>query len=400
MKRLSKKLSILLVLAIMLTGVFGMPFAAAEESLEADIDLNTQVMVDLEMPEAADGTLSYNNIESARRNDATKTKYSLDDGISNFIYMPSEAGEGQRVTVDASGVDIGSFTYTLSTSNSVDFILFTSSVPRTVYYRLSSSNGNYRVQPGFVDSAGSVWVYSQISSPGGIVGFPFPETNGSRIYNCFVVFSNGSLGDQYTLTWNKTSFAVDETLYLSPDFTIVVTLAGNYISLNGVSTIYLGNGGSAWGDGSSQLNWTAGWSLTTPTGYSRRTITVNDPHINRDNLTYANSIVTSYTCYGPSAASSDLAIWLELDYNTLYQNWRSVYNQNASPPLSTNTDDYLGFSTARRLYTEPIEWTIGDKHYLVVDIQSGTSIDLFGLHNLFYVYDGYQLPTYTILPKA
>jgi hypothetical protein len=257
------------------------------------------------------------------------------------------------------------------------------------------------VSLGAINAAGSVFLFNGANLfPGGAASWNAGTTNAQFPYLALVIQSLGSLGASYTLNWNKSVpvTSVSQYLFVSPDVADVVYLVAgnNHIGINGNTTIHLGNRGG-WGSGSNHLDWSGAWSIATGNGHSRRTITVVDVQIDRvsaSNLRPSSMAFLDYVGRAPGSGSSALTIALPLGRDTLYHNFRSM-----NPPHQIIQTCYLGLVTPRRLFVDPFEIMFGDIHYIIVDIGTGTPIDLVGNLNKFVTIDGYPAPIMTPLPN-
>ena len=387
-----------------------------ENSLDPTLDLSTGRTFAGELTE---GALSLDTseqetftLDSVDESDLLPMSLSQDDGISNFIPMSESAPERERARGEANvtGIDIGSITHTLNASNPIDIIFFSLPVARTLWLNLSSTNSNYVVHLGFVSANGSVSIYTNSVGPGGYAAWNLGATNNAAPFWALVVMSNGSTGTPYTLRWNMSipPSTVSKYLHVSPDLSNIVTLVtgNNHIALNGTTTIFLGDLPHNMGNGSSQLNWTGKWLRDAHTpwgGYDQRTVTVNDIQIRRANNNTGDLPAVgfyNYRGFAPGSGSSTLAVALPLARNTLYMHHLSSYRP--SPNGTTRVEDwncYLGLRSPRRLFIDPLEVLLAHDHYIIVDVATGTPIDLWGNLNKFYTRDGYQMPILTGVPS-
>lgn len=413
-KQILKNATALMLTLVMLLTIFPMTALTYEYEAMTDPLLAEGELLTLEPFEALPVATSDLSIDAftVDKNDLVATDMSFDDGVTNFVPISIEADEtyGERASghavADITNIRIGNLTHELTASNTHDILYFSMPVARQMFLSFSSPNPNFVVTLGAVDTAGNVFFFGGANLfPGGAASWNAGTTNAQFPYFAFVIHSIGSLGSSYTLNWNKSVpvASVSQFLFVSPDVADVVYLVtgNNHIGLNGITTIHLGYR-AGWGSGSDHLDWYGAWRINTGTGHSRRSITVADVQIERvsaTNLRPSSMGFLDYVGRAPGSGSSTLAIALPLGPNTLYHNFRSIFNSNANPPSTIIQTCYLGLQTPRRLFTDPFEIMFGDRHYIIIDISTGTSIDLVGNLNKIVSIDGHPPPIMTPLPN-
>jgi len=401
-----KIISIFLAIIMMFSlNAIAFAYSVAENELggeKVELDALTALPVNL-MDESID-------VVEFSKNDLIATDLSFNDGITNFIPITEadvqSQGAAPRLSANITGNLVGNINHQLTSANPFNVLFFSMPVAQHIFLSFATTNPNYVMSLGALDTAGNIFLFGGANLfPGHAASWNAGTTTAQFPFFAFVIHSTGSVGASYTLNWNKSVpvATTNQFIFVSHNVAdVVYLLPGNtHIGINGVTTIHLGAGTGVTGTGSTTLDW-SGEFVRHPSANShvRRSIRITDVQIDRvsaTNLRPSSMLFFNYVGRGPGSGSSPLTIALPLGRNTMYHHWLSIFDLNANPSSVIIQTCYLGLQTPRRLFTDPIENLLAGTYFVIVDIATGTPIDLFGNLNKFYTLDGFTHPTTTPL---
>lgn len=265
---------------------------------------------------------------------------------------------------------------TLTVAN--DFHFFSVTGDKFLLARLVSVNADYWARLYIVDYETST------ATPTNIWGNPndLIQLNGLPQGDyAFIIGSNGTLGNSYSLQINATNPAgniVDGT-YTSSLQQFVLWYSNSDVYTNGTYVCNVGSGAST-----AHLDWEREYYFSYGGNYSRRTHNISDVKILGVSGPYS---------YSSSYASSNNVMFIYLDVDTLFTYFESQF-QSDPHYYYASFDDILGKTTPRRL--EADDYSYGD-HILVYDLNTGTPIDFYSVLNFYYGAGVEALPTITQL---
>lgn len=361
---------VLSVIFIMNSGLTVLAAEVNEDEPVLSADINVE---DLDIPAYnVNASQSINNIA----NDAP-TSYDIDES-KEILDISAELRS--RSAYSFADNPNASVTGTLSETNNMDFYFFSvTDTSRFLLAKLTSGNVNYVAQLYIVDSeTGNATATNIYGFAGDLIqlnGLPVGEY-------VFVIFSNNSTYEQnYTLNINATNPAanISNVYYLANDLSIFV---------------YETESGDVYGNGSliyntstntgSNLTWQRVDEFSWGSGYEQRTHQVFNVKI---------KAMSSPVSYSSAKASSDCAVLLYCDEGTSFSYLHTYYQSGVDHKYESSTKDTTGRTTPRAL--DEHDFTEGNEHILVYDMNEGSVIDFYSTLNLYYA-GGYEAqPTIT-----
>ncbi|RFA34237.1 hypothetical protein CAI16_12175 [Virgibacillus dokdonensis] len=259
-----------------------------------------------------------------------------------------------------------------------DFWFFNVSDDRSILFEIETDNPDYVVELYKVDWETETAYPTSISgSPGNIVA------NSQLIAGDWAlrVYSTETMGNNYTIKMNatnpsgaasiiSTSHSLLQAILLYPNREVYSN--GNY-----VLTV----------DGSnSHLDWEREYYFSWDGNYNQRTHSVSDAKVKS---------IAGPVSYQSDYASSDNAILVYLDKETLFMHHVSSFRSGPPTQYEDSFVDTIGKTTPRRLDDDDLNnW--GD-HIIVFDVNKGRSIDFFSVLNFYYASGVESIPTIEFL---
>lgn len=347
----SGKVLAMLLVVIMLFGLLG-SVVAADESDKA-VDLDSFKALDLQGLELTESGITPMDLKELDQIDADK------DGA-----ITVEPPVVTQAVYDVDGA-LMNFTDSLVPEDPQDMYFFSVDSDRSMVLKLLSGNADYLAQLYIIDwSTGqayptSVGAYAQTQI--GLKNLPAGDY-------MFLVYSDGSVGDAYTLRMNAANPADYQTLLSISDSLkyVVASYANGDIYASGV---FVGNTNSS----STNLDWTREYYFSWGSGYSSRTHKVSNVKIGS---------VSAPVRYSSSYASSNNAILIYVDEGTSFMYHQSYYQSGPDHVYESSFYDTLGKRTPRSLDVEDIN-SFGP-HLLVYDLNTRKAIDFYSVLNYYY----------------
>lgn len=240
--------------------------------------------------------------------------------------------------------------------------------------RLKSSYINYLARLYIIDSSGN-------ATPTTTCGFSdeLIQLNGLPIgdYAFVITSNNDTYNNSYSFDINATNPAanLNDAIFLSRDLSI-------FMYENSVGDIY-GNGKEIYNTYTktgSNLEWTRYEYLGLDGGFQQRTHSVKRPVIKG---------MSFPATYSSATASSDCVVFLYCDINTSFSHMFSYYMSAPDPIHFGDVKDTTGRVTPRSL--DELDFSGGNEHVLVFDLNTGKTIDFYSSLNLYYA-GGYEAP--------
>ncbi|QNK39471.1 hypothetical protein [Caproicibacter fermentans] len=314
--------------------------------------------------ENSDG-ISKLTVDTSKSIKLTDTKRSNGEMATNSIYTFTDP--------------VFNTTGTLTSSNTYDLYLFSTTQDRSAFLKINSDNINYIAMVCTV-SNGTAYPTNFYTSAN--AGAYFTTSLPAGSYALYVFSNDGSIGDSYTLMWNGSNPA---------NFTRIIKMNDNltscYLYYSNLKTIYL--------DGE-DLASTAGWqrvfSLTTDSGYIYEEQNITDPVITGMSLgSYETVVHPTTTDNRTPKYTIPNALFISIGPGSKWQKYTSVY-QNGGP-LQSDPYDVRGLQTPRDIDSTDVsqyyyDYQDHDKHYhcfcLVYDLDKNSFLDFCSTLNGFY----------------
>lgn len=350
-------------------------FFAFNMSVHAETTTQDSVQIDQESLNQFKNTPSASTIDTGFLNQfKLNSSSSTSDNAINFSSVQENKDNvvdikhytkrmSTQASYDVSGYIIN-HNDSLTTADPADFYFFNVPNERSLLFKLASSNSQYKVQLYKID-----WDAGQ-AYPTNINVGPGTQVNVSDLYAGdwgLRVFSEGSVGDSYTIKMNATNpggfsnvlFTADSFMYT------VLKYPNNDIYSNGVYVCNLTGENP-------HLDWNR-WSHNSSENWNRT-----------HNVDYVKILnISTPVNYSSEYASSNNAILIYLDKGTMF-----TYFFNGS------FTDVLGRTTPRRL--DDVDMMYGS-HVLVYDLNTGKPIDFYSPLNFYYRSNIEPTPTVTNL---
>ncbi|MEG1416093.1 MAG: hypothetical protein RSC49_05740, partial [Clostridium sp.] len=251
---------------------------------------------------------------------------------------------------------------------------------RTMVMNMTSTNPNYVAQLGIVDwqngtfTGTNVYVFSgqeiKLNNlPAGSYGI--------RIFS-----NNNTVGQSYTIRMNALNPGGDGSTIIQKSSSlryIVMQYINKDIFANGKFVANLSRSNP-------ELKWTREFYFPTGGGYTSRKHDIDEARVKS---------VSAPVSYKSSYASSNNAILVYLERDTLFTYFESAYQSGVSTAYYNSFIDTLGKKTPRRLDVD--DMTNNGDHILVVDLDSGKPIDFFSVLNYYYASGVEPIPTINFL---
>lgn len=257
------------------------------------------------------------------------------------------------------------FTDSLQADDPDDYWFFSVNTDRSMVLKLLSGNSDYLAQLYIVDwSTGQAYP----TSVGAYAQTQIALKNLPAGDYLFRVYSEGSVGDAYTLRMNAANPADYSSLTSISDSLkyVVAAYANGDIYSSGVLV------GNTQGN-NTHLDWKREYYFSWGSGYSSRTHEISNVKI---------ASVSAPVSYTSSYASSSNAILIYLDTDTLFMYHQSYYQSGPDHIYESSFDDTLGKRTPRYLDDEDID-SYGP-HILVYDLNTQKAIDFYSVLNFYY----------------
>ncbi|MYL41218.1 hypothetical protein [Virgibacillus salexigens] len=270
------------------------------------------------------------------------------------------------------------FEDSLTADDPDDFWFFSVDSDRSILFELQTDNPNYIVELYQVDwDTGTAYP----TSIGGYDGDLIANNQLPAGDWALRVYSTDTLEDSYTVKMNATnpSGAASVISTSSTLLYAVLSYPSGEIYSNGnyVATI---DGDNA------HLDWEREYYFAWDGNYNQRDHNISDVHIKS---------ISGPVNYSSSYASSSNALLIYLDEETLFTYHESSYRSGPPTQYSSSFVDTLGKTTPRRLDTDDLT-NYGD-HILVLDVNSGETIDFFSVLNYYYASGVEPIPTINFL---
>ncbi|SFB30754.1 hypothetical protein [Clostridium frigidicarnis] len=268
----------------------------------------------------------------------------------------------------------------LTAEDNTDFYFFNVDSTKTMLMNMVSSNSNYVAQLGIVNwqdgtfNPTDIYVFSgnQIK----LANLP-TGSYGIRVFS-----NNNTVGDKYTLRMNALNPGGDNSTILRKSDSL------KYLTIQYVNKDIYSNGKYVCNldKDNSQLNWEREFYFPNSGGYTSRKHSISDMKIKS---------VSGPVSYKSSYASSANAMLIYLDKGTLFTYFESAFQSGVNTSYHNSFVDTTGKTTPRRIDAEDMT-TYGD-HILVVDLDTGKSIDFFSVLNFYYASGIEPIPTINFL---
>lgn len=314
--------------------------------------------------------------------------------IEQYLIDKPSGGISPMSVWDTSGVSIGATSGTLTDSNPWDLYLFSTDTPLQSYARVLSTNSDYKVRLILVDNEWTMYYYDNDSAyVGNELNHSIVANNATYIYYGYLVQSDGTVGEDYTLEWDYSSPAGTKRAFVSDQYAANISVGADGIYLNGqkVNNIVDGAMDGSW---QREKKWNRTWKFEGNTygGYEKHVCNVSCIKVKKtsNGLPKITHVMENYS---NAVYTSPLVYFLELDIDTLYSRSHSIWNPAPNGGMQYETYDYRGNDTPIRLTAYHVT---EDHHYLVVDAGTGTIIDVYGDLNYLYTHGVDARPTCTV----
>ncbi|WP_067839112.1 hypothetical protein [Amphibacillus sediminis] len=289
--------------------------------------------------------------------------------------------EDNRMSTSSSYlIDSDRFIYSdsLTESDPDDWWFFSVDSDRSILFQLDSAISDYYVQLYLIDwSTGTAYP----TALGGQAGQTIAHSSLPEGDWALRVFSEGTVGDAYTLRMNASnpegaSGVISSSTSLQY---LVLSYPNGDIYVNGS---YLANQTG----NNSHLDWERVFMFSWDGNYNQRTHSISSVKIRN---------ISAPVSYQSNYAKSDNAIMLYLDIDTLFMHHESYFRSGPPTQYESSFVDTLGKVTPRRLDQDDLtNW--GD-HILIYDLNTNKSIDFFSVLNFYYASGAEPIPTITYL---
>ncbi|RRJ62257.1 hypothetical protein EHV15_04305 [Paenibacillus oralis] len=355
-KSRSGKVLTVLVLLFVIVGLCGSAVSADEPNVETKLPEAKLQAFDasaLELP----GASSLGTAETD-----LKTFDGVDSDKKSGIAVERPIVTNAVYEVDGS---LMNFTDSLQVDDPDDFWFFSVNTDRSMVLKLLSGNSDYLAQLYIVDwSTGQAYP----TSVGAYAQTQIALKNLPAGDYVFRVYSEGSVGDNYTLRMNAANPADYSSLLSISDSLkyVVASYANGNIYSSGV---LVGNTQSY----NSHLDWTREFYFSWGSGYNSRTHKISNVKI---------ASVSAPVSYTSAYASSNNAILIYLNEGTSFMHHAAYYQSGPDHIYESTFDDTLGKRTPRYLDEEDIEGY--GPHILVYDLNTQKAIDFYSVLNYYY----------------
>ncbi|MEK5506619.1 MULTISPECIES: hypothetical protein [unclassified Paenibacillus] len=266
--------------------------------------------------------------------------------------------------------DLMSFEDSLTTADPTDFWFFNVPTDRSILAQIKSSNPNYRFDLYSIDWSTGTASLTGFGGKASELKFATDLKAGDWGLR---VTSTGTVGESYSIHMNAASPAdtpingktAKLTSYSNNLLYTVIEYPNGDIKVNGtqIANTTVANPNLEW---SREFNFSSGGS------YSSRSHNVSDVRIKS---------ITTPVKYTSNYASSDNAVLIVLNADTLFTYFESAYSSGNPPYHSSSFVDTSGRTTPRRL---DIIDMAGDPDILVYDLDTKKVIDFVSNLNYYY----------------
>ncbi len=273
--------------------------------------------------------------------------------------------------------DLFSYSNVLTTATPGDLYFFSVPDDRNIIFKLQSSNPNYRVDLLYVDwNTGTAYITPYgCTSGSNFIGHGL--TAGDWALN---ITSSGTAGDTYRIDMNAAGPAGIASIEAITDTlnSVVWKYQNNDLYFNNT---FIANTEQ----GNPQLSWERYFYFSSGGSYNSREHDIDDVRV---------SYITTRVNYSSNYASSNNAVLIVLDVDTLFTYFESQYVSGNPPYHYSSFVDTSGRVTPRRLGRD-FEDMVNNPKILVYDLNTNKVIDFVSGLNYYYGRGIEPMPTVT-----
>lgn len=350
-------------------------FSVLGSTVSANATLGKGTVDDGELKQVEAATLSLENLpalDSKEVSIKTIENFEPDKNSGIAVNMPISTNAVYDVPNPLLNVSDS-----LELTDPEDIFFFSVNTDRSMVLRLLSENPDYLAQLYIVDwSTGQAYP----TSVGAYAQTQIALKNLPAGDYLFLVYSEGNVGESYTLRMNATNPANYSLIsYISETLSIVMASYPNGDVYSSGTLIYNSkNTGGTYAN----LDWTREFYNSWGSGYTSRTHKIYNPTIRS---------VSAPVSYSSSYASSGQAILIYVGLGTGFMYHEAYYQSGPDHIYESSFYDTLGKRTPRNLDEDDLSnW--GD-HILVYDLNTNKTIDFFSVLNFYYAAGIEPLPT-------
>ncbi|MBM7540040.1 hypothetical protein [Amphibacillus cookii] len=351
------------VVLLILTSFFTMKTLIAKDTLVEPIEKE----VDLEAFELESNIFEIDITFSDIKLEANKQQ-AIEVKDKQYTTSGSIATDSDRF------IDSGS----LTDASQNDLWFFTVDSNRTIIFQLDSDNSDYFVELYRVDWSNGTATPMGLKGQSGetVAHSSLPEGDWALVVN-----SKGEVGQPYTIRMNATNpQGATGIVSASTSLQYLVLSYGN-------GDVYA-NGSYVFNEleANDHLDWERNFVFEWDGNYNRRLHKVSSVKIKS---------ISAPVSYQASYASSNNAILIYLDRETLFTHFEAYFRSGPPTQYENSFVDTIGKVTPRRLDADDLtNW--GD-HILVYDLDTNQTIDFFSVLNYYYASGAEAIPTINYL---
>lgn len=277
--------------------------------------------------------------------------------------------------------DLLSYSDSLTTADPSDFYFFSVPDTRTIIFQLQSSNTNYRVDLYSINwSTGTASPVGLGYTIGSVPAMANDLTAGDW---GLMVISSGTVGNTYRIDMNAAGPGGATSLESSTNTlnSVVWRYPNNDLYFNNT---YIANTTQA-ANTNPNLDWTREFYFSSGGSYQSRTHEISDARV---------SYITTRVNYSSDYASSNNAVLIVLDEETLFTYHESEYHSGNPPYYYQSFVDTTGKVTPRRL-DRLLDDMVNNPKFLAYDLNTNQVIDFVSNFNYYYAMGIEPMPTVT-----